>query len=105
MKAMGGSRIRIFGVLLIAFLAIGAQCVAFCEAQRASLPPCHQTGSTCAPAQAAADAGVKQLKVELIAVATVPLLRQSLPHAPAIPSTGHPTPPLLEPSTTTVLRI
>src|ERR1044072_9330549 len=97
MKAMGGSRIHVFAVLLIAFLAIGSQCVAFCEAQQGSLPPCHQPESTCAPAQASAAAGVKQVKVERIAVATVPLLRQSLPHAPAIASTGDPTPPLLEP--------
>lgn len=105
MKAMGGSRIRIFAVLLIAFLAIGSQCAAFCEAQQASLPPCHQSDSTCAPAQATADAGVKQVKVELIAVAIVPALRQSLPHEPAIASFVHKSPPPLTSHTTTVLRI
>lgn len=105
MKAMGGSRIRFAAVLLVAFLAIGSQCVAFCEAQQASLPPCHQSDSSCAKAQAASDIAVKQSTVELIAVATVPVVHDDLPHAPTIAAISHPFPSPPTPDATTVLRI
>jgi hypothetical protein len=102
---MGGSRIRIAAVLLVAFLAIGSQCVAFCEAQQASLPPCHQSDSSCAKAQTTGDIAVKQLKIELIAVAVVPVVHDVLPQAPTIAAIGHPFPSPPTQDATTVLRI
>jgi hypothetical protein len=98
-----GSRIQIFAVLLIAFVAMGAQCVAFCEARDSVQPPCHQTDSSCSHDQAAADGGVK---VVLIALAPAPDA-QTVLYVPSIAISPQPAadPPIPDTVVTTVLRI
>jgi hypothetical protein len=91
-------------VLLIAFVAMGAQCVAFCEARDSVQPPCHQTDTSCSHDQAAAsDSGVK---VFLIAIAAAPEA-QTLLYEPSVMLVRHASadPPIRDAVATTVLRI
>ena len=104
MRTVRGSRIQIFAVLLIAFVAMGAQCVAFCEARDSVQPPCHQTDKSCSHDQAAArDSGVK---VVLIAIAPA-LEVQTVVYEPSVAIVRHlsPDPPIPDTAATTVLRI
>lgn len=104
---MGGLRTRLLAALLIAFVAMSAQCVASCSTESAlaaSKPPCHKS-PTKAPETACS---LKVVKVEpLASVAVVPMLSQPLPDEPsaAFPLQPLSPPPSHELVATTVLRI
>ena len=102
---MGGTFTRVFALLLIAVVAIGAQCVASCSLESIAQPPCHKMAKrSCAHDQAAGNSS-KIIKVELAAldmivpVADQPLLVEIAPAAPLQSSKAH------EPPSFTVLRI
>ena len=106
---MRGSGIPIVAVLLIAFVAMGAQCVAFCEARDSVQPPCHQTDTSCSHDQAAAgDSGVKGVKIVVTAIAAV-VDSHPIHYEPSMAAVRHlsPDPPIPDTAatTTTVLRI
>ena len=74
---MGGVSTRILGLLLIAFVAVSAQCVASCSASR---PPCHQS-----PAKGEMScSALEVVKIEpLAAPAIAPAVTAMLPHEAA----------------------
>jgi hypothetical protein len=106
MRTVRGPRIQIYAVLLIAFIAMGAQCVAFCEARDSVQPPCHQTDSSCSHDQAAGDNGVKGVKIVLAAIAAV-VDSHPIYYEPSTAFISHlsPDPPIPDTVATTVLRI
>jgi hypothetical protein len=106
MRTVRGSRIQIFAVLLIAFIAMGAQCVAFCEARDSVQPPCHQTDKACSHDQAAGDNGVKGVKIVLTSMAAV-VDSHPIQYEPSMAAVRHlsPDPPIPDTVATTVLRI
>ncbi len=85
---------RILAVLLIAFVAMGAQCVASCSLEALAQPPCHKSPvKSCAHDQAAGE-NLKVIKVELVAVSVAaPLAAEPLPIEAVVAAALSPTPP------------
>ena len=109
---MGGIPTRLLALLLIAFVAMSAQCVASCSVESAlaaSQPPCHKspTKAPCAHDQAARDSG-KLIQVERPAAITVVAAAvPASPHEPLPAPLCQPAspPPLQDLLSSTVLRI
>jgi len=104
---MGGILTRVVALLLIAFVAIGAQCVTTCSLESIAQPPCHKSPvKSCAHDQAAGN-NLKVFQVEAHAVAIVPEAIEPLPvEAPAtVASRPDASPPSRSAVATTVLRI
>ncbi len=105
---MGGKITRIFALLLVVFVTIGAQCVASCSIEQiAPQPPCHKSPvKSCAHDQAAGNS-LKAFQVEAHAVAILPEAIEPLPDEAPVMVAGRPdpSPPLHNTVTSTVLRI
>ncbi len=104
---MGGILTRVVALLLIAFVAVGAQCVTTCSLKSIAQPPCHKSPvKSCAHDQAAGS-NLKVFQVEAHAVASVPVAIEPLPdEVPAIvASQPDASPPSRDTVSTTVLRI
>jgi hypothetical protein len=104
---MGGILTRVVALLLIAFVAFGAQCVTTCSIESIAQPPCHKSPvKSCAHDQAAGN-NLKAFQVEAHAVAIVTAIVEppsyeftaTLPRLPETPPPSHDT------VSTTVLRI
>jgi hypothetical protein len=104
---MGGSRTRIVALLLIAFVALGAQCVASCSLESLTQPPCHKSPEPSCSHDQAVSIDTKIVKVELAAVAIVPAAIQRLPLEPSatLSCRPEPSPPSYDTVSSTVLRI
>jgi hypothetical protein len=107
---MGAFRVRFVAVLLIAFVAMSAQCIAACAAESV-LPvqsPCHKTTDSSCSHDQSGDSIEKLTKVEqLVAVAIIPLAQHSpiAPPSPAVSIEPAPPPPSNDSVSITVLRI
>ena len=104
---MAGIVTRVVALLLIAFVAAGAQCVTTCSLDSLAQPPCHKApAKSCAHDQAAGN-NLKAFQVEAHAVAIVPQAIEPLPdEAPAtVVSRPDASPPSRDAVSTTVLRI
>jgi hypothetical protein len=104
---MGGILTRVVALLLIAFVAVGAQCVTTCSLESIAQPPCHKAPvKSCAHDQAAGNS-LKVFQVEAHAIAVVPETIGLVPHeAPVMLSRRPaPSPPSHDTLSTTVLRI
>ena len=102
---MRGAATRIVALLLVAFVALGAQCVASCSLESFGQPPCHRTPvKSCAHEQAAGD-NLKVVTIELAVIAsTVPIAIEPLRIEPlAAPPALLASPP--QAAFSTVLRI
>ena len=104
---MGGILTRVVALLLIAFVAIGAQCVTTCSLESLAQPPCHKAPvKSCAHDQAAGN-NLKVFQVEAHAVAVVPQAIEPLPNEAPVMLSHRPaaSPPSRHTISTTVLRI
>lgn len=102
---MGGLRVRFLAVMLIAFVAIGAQCVAACAAESAlpAKPSCHQPTDDSCSHDKTGDSVVKLAPFAPVVVA----IGEPLESAPAAVFAPEPVPPALTRDivASTVLRI
>jgi hypothetical protein len=104
---MGGILTRVTALLLIAFVAFGAQCVTTCSLESIGQPPCHKTPvKSCAHDQAAGS-NLKVFQVEAHAVAVLPeTIEPLINEAPArLAERPAPSPPSHGIVASTVLRI
>ena len=101
---MGGFRARFLAVLLIAFVAFSAQCVAACAVELAlpAQPPCHQSSDDSCSHDRTGDSAVK-----LVPAAPVLVMAETLEAAPVALAAPQSAPPPLTHDIllSTVLRI
>jgi hypothetical protein len=107
---MGGSRAKFVAMLLIAFVTIGAQCVASCAVESIvpAKPPCHQQSDDSCSHDRTADSGAKLSAIERpLAIDTLPVIHHTTPLAPLTGVEAAPAPVAqsVYSVSTTVLRI
>ena len=104
---MGGILTRVVALLLIAFVAVGAQCVTTCSLESLAQPPCHKAPVKACAHDQAAGSTLKVFQVEAHAVAMLPETIEPLTNeAPArLDQRPAPSPPSHGIVASTVLRI
>jgi hypothetical protein len=107
---MGGSRAKLVAMVLIAFVAIGAQCVASCAVESIvpAKPPCHQQSDDSCSHDQTGDSAAKLSVVERpLAIDTLPVIHHTTPLAPmtAVEAAPAPLAQSVYAVSSTVLRI